>query len=120
MTVGTTVECEPTPTTQRTTRAIIVLWLRRVLVLAVLAAAGYQLVWQWGEVSDTLLPLPWQSVILSFVTAFAGIWLGPLIWHAVLADLGSPIRLQDASAGGAARYVRLRDVAATMTPSRTR
>lgn len=72
-------------------------WIRRLLVLAVVAGALYQVSTQWSEVSRTLLALPWYSVVLSSLAAFAGIWLGPLMWRAVLASLGSPIRVRDAS-----------------------
>jgi glycosyltransferase 2 family protein len=98
MTVETTTAQElENPAKVKTTRAVVITWLRRALVLAVLAGAGYQLVDQWQEVSKTLLSLPWQSVVLSFALVFVGIWLGPLMWHAILSDLGAPIRVRDAS-----------------------
>lgn len=85
---------EPPP---RGRRAVVVTWLRRVLVLAVLTGAGYQLTVQWPEVRDTLTALPWTSVTISFGCVFAAIGLGPIIWHAVLRDLGGRIPIRDAS-----------------------
>ncbi|MCT2586686.1 lysylphosphatidylglycerol synthase domain-containing protein [Actinophytocola gossypii] len=78
-------------------RAVVVKWLRRVLVLAVLAGAIYQLVVQWPDVQDTLTSLPWTSVALSFASVFAAIGLGPVIWHAVLRDAGGQVAIRDAS-----------------------
>lgn len=78
-------------------RAVVMTWLKRVLLVAVLAVAGYQLVKQWPEVSHTLSSLPWPSVVLSFLAALIGILLGPLMWRVVLADLGTPVRRTEAS-----------------------
>jgi hypothetical protein len=78
-------------------RAVVMTWLKRVLLVAVLAVAGYQLVKQWPEVSHTLSSLPWPSVVLSFLAALIGILLGPLMWRVVLADLGTVVRRTEAS-----------------------
>ncbi|MEV4319670.1 lysylphosphatidylglycerol synthase domain-containing protein [Actinocrispum sp. NPDC049592] len=78
-------------------RAVIMTWLKRVLLVVVLAVAVYQLVKQWPEVSHTLSQLPWPSVVLSFLAALLGILLGPMAWRVILADLGTPVRRTDAS-----------------------
>lgn len=97
MTANTTVQPESGARAEaKRTRSVVVTWLRRILVLAVLAGATYQLIDQRHEASTALFSLPWQSVGLSLLLVFLGIWLGPLMWHAILSDLGAPIRVRDA------------------------
>ena len=81
----------------RTVKSLIVAWVRRLLVLAVVGYAGYQLVNQWNEVSSTLLALPWPTLVASFAAVFVGIFLGPLVWQTMLADLGAPVKVRDAA-----------------------
>lgn len=81
----------------RVGRAGLLRWLRRSLVLAVVVGAGYQLVKNWPVVAHTLTTLPWTFVLLSSICVFAGVWLGPLVWQTVLADLGAPIGVRSAS-----------------------
>lgn len=78
-------------------RAVVMTWLKRVLLVVVLAVAVYQLVKQWPEVSHTLASLPWPAVVLSFLAVLLGILLGPFMWRIVLQDLGTPVRKSDAS-----------------------
>lgn len=78
-------------------RQLLITWARRVIVLAVIVGAGYQLIHNWDEVSHTLLELPWESVVLSFVFVFIGIWLGPVVWKIMVSDLGSPVSTKQAS-----------------------
>jgi hypothetical protein len=82
---------------QKTRKALIVAWVRRLLVLAVVVYASYQLVDQWKEVSKTLLALPWPILLLSFIAVFIGIFLGPLVWQTMLSDLGAPVKVRDAA-----------------------
>jgi hypothetical protein len=70
---------------------------RRVVVLAVVGYIAYQLVREWPDVSRTLAQLPWPRLVLSFAAVTAGVLLGPLVWQAVLADVGSPVRVRDAA-----------------------
>ncbi|MFJ8960019.1 lysylphosphatidylglycerol synthase domain-containing protein [Lentzea sp. NPDC102401] len=81
----------------KTRKAVVIAWAKRVLIVAVLAAAVYSVYSQWDEVYPTLVGLPWQSLALSLVAVFAGIFLGPLVWKIVLSDLGAPVRFLDAS-----------------------
>ncbi|PRY46042.1 lysylphosphatidylglycerol synthase domain-containing protein [Umezawaea tangerina] len=78
-------------------KATIIAWAKRLLVLLVLAAATYQVVDQWNAVSKTLLSLSWQSIVLSMLAVYAGVWLGPVVWKVVLSDLGAPVRVSEAS-----------------------
>lgn len=87
----------PATTTPRTTRALVMTWVRRVLVVVVLAGAVYQLVVQWPEVSKTLASLPVPTVVLSFLAVLAATCLQPLMWRIMLADLDTRIRARDAS-----------------------
>ena len=96
-----TSEDEPAATTDapapRSAKAVLITWARRVVLVALVLYAGYQLYTQWHEVSKTLLALPWQTLLLSFLCVFVGIFLGPLIWQIMLADLGAPVRVRDAA-----------------------
>jgi hypothetical protein len=93
----------------RTRKAVVIAWARRLLVVLVLAAAVYQVASQWDEVSTALLALPWQSVVLSFVTVFVGLVLGAVVWKIVLSDLGAPVGYANAAkfylVGGLGKYV---------------
>jgi glycosyltransferase 2 family protein len=81
----------------RTTKAILITWARRVLLVALVGYAGYQLYTQWHEVSKTLLALPWGTLVASFACVFLGIFLSPLIWQIMLSDLGAPVKIRDAA-----------------------
>ena len=81
----------------RSTGAVVIGWLRRLMVVAVLAGAGYQVVRQWPEVSHALGLLPPHLIVLSLLAAFAGVLLAPDMFHTVLGGLGSTVRLRDAS-----------------------
>lgn len=94
---ATDVDAPPTVAPQaapprRTGRKRLISWLRAVLIAAVLAGAGYQLVTQWEQVSGTLLRLPWPSLALSMLAVFAGIGLSALVWQVIVTDLGDPVR----------------------------
>lgn len=96
-----TSEDEPAATPEapaaRTTKAVLITWARRLLLLALVVYAGYQLYTQWNEVSKTLLALPWATLVASFACVFAGIFLSPLIWQIMLADLGARVKVRDAA-----------------------
>jgi hypothetical protein len=81
----------------RTTRAIVMTWVRRLLVVLVLGGAIYSLVSQWSEVSDTLTSLPVPTVVLSFAVVFVAAFLTPPMWQIMLADLGTKVRARDSA-----------------------
>ncbi|GAA1330977.1 lysylphosphatidylglycerol synthase transmembrane domain-containing protein [Saccharothrix algeriensis] len=89
----TTVEADPTQVSQptRTRKAQLVNWARRLLVVAVVVAAGYQLVVHWSEVWDTLSGIAWQSALLSQLAVVVSILFGVLGWQTMVDDLGKPI-----------------------------
>lgn len=93
----------------RTRKAVITAWVRRLLVVLVLAAAVYQLAGQWDEVAEALVSLPWQSVVLSFFAVLVGLFLGAVVWKIVLSDLGAPVSYTSAAkfylVGGLGKYV---------------
>ncbi|WNV91573.1 lysylphosphatidylglycerol synthase domain-containing protein [Umezawaea sp. Da 62-37] len=91
---GTAAEVAAPPSSRKAT---IIAWAKRLLVVLVLAAATYQVVDQWNAVSKTLLSLSWQSIVLSMLAVYAGVWLGPVVWKVVLSDLGAPVRVSEAS-----------------------
>jgi hypothetical protein len=81
----------------RSTRAIVMAWVRRILVVVVLAGAIYQLVVQWPAVSHTLSELPVPTVVLSFLVVFVAAFLTPPMWQIMLADLGTRVGARDAA-----------------------
>ncbi|HET9138246.1 lysylphosphatidylglycerol synthase domain-containing protein [Actinophytocola sp.] len=82
------VQLEPAPPSLRSR---VVTWARRLLLLAVVAGAGYYLVTRWDEVWATLRTVPWPSAVLSLTAVIAGILFGTLSWQTIVDDLGPPI-----------------------------
>lgn len=97
MTTETTVPAPEGVPPVRSRREAVLTWGRRVLVVLVLVGASYQLVVQWPEVSGALRTLPWYSLVLSFLAVAVALWIGPVVWRMVVSDLGSPVRLRNAS-----------------------
>lgn len=95
--VAAPAEAEQAAPPAKTRKAVIIAWAKRLLIVAVLAAATWSLYSQWDEVYPTLVGLPWQSLVLSMIAVLVGIFLGPLVWKIVLSDLGAPVRFADAS-----------------------
>jgi uncharacterized membrane protein YbhN (UPF0104 family) len=82
----------------RTTRGSPLLsWTRRVVVLAVVAYAVFQLGRQWNDVSDALAELSWPRLVVSGVAVTAGVLLGPLVWQSMLAALDVRVSVPDAA-----------------------
>ncbi|MEO6090556.1 MAG: lysylphosphatidylglycerol synthase transmembrane domain-containing protein [Umezawaea sp.] len=75
----------------KSTKATLITLARRVLVLAVVVAAGYQLVTHWDDVWTTLSGIAWQSALLSQVAVVVSIVFGVLGWQTLIDDLGKPI-----------------------------
>jgi len=88
---------EPAPPAARTRRDVIFAWIRRLLVALVLVGAAHQLVVQWPEVSTALRTIPWHALLLSLLSVAGMLWLGPIVWRMVVSDVGSPVRMRDAS-----------------------
>jgi hypothetical protein len=94
MTVETEVSSEPatTPVKSRASwKAQVITWSRRLLLLAVVAGAGYYLVTRWDEVWSTLSSVPWYSAVLSMVAVVLGIMSSTAAWQNIVDDLGKPI-----------------------------
>jgi len=72
-------------------------WVRRLTVLAVVASAAVQVARQWPAVSATVRSLPWGNVLLAVLATAAGVLLGPLVWRATLAAMGTRVRVPDAA-----------------------
>jgi hypothetical protein len=81
----------------RSSKAVVIVWLRRLMVIAVLVGAGYSLVKQWPEVSHALGSLPPHLVVLSLAAAFGGVLLAPVMFHTVLAGLGTSVPIKNAA-----------------------
>ncbi|GAA0388602.1 membrane protein [Acrocarpospora corrugata] len=52
---------------------------------------------QWDQVSAGLARLSWAALAGSFVAVLGALFAGMLMWRALLADLGSPLRITDAA-----------------------
>lgn len=72
-------------------------WVRGGLLAIVLAFCGYSLDAEWPAVSAGLTRLHWYSVALSLAAAMMGSGCMMLGWRAILADLGSPLRVRPAA-----------------------
>ena len=72
-------------------------WTRAGMLAVFLACCGYGLYAAWPQATAALARLDWYSVTLSLAAAMAGAWCMMLAWRAVLADLGSPLRLGTAA-----------------------
>jgi uncharacterized membrane protein YbhN (UPF0104 family) len=49
---------------------------------------------QWPHVTDTIDAVSWAALVTAFLATFAGVFCAILSWRAVLADLGSPLRVR--------------------------
>jgi uncharacterized membrane protein YbhN (UPF0104 family) len=72
-------------------KAALVGWLRRVLLIAVVAGAGYYLVSRWDEFWSALATVPWYSAVLSLAAIVAGMVVSVFGWQTVINDLGEPV-----------------------------
>ncbi|GCE77692.1 lysylphosphatidylglycerol synthase domain-containing protein [Cellulomonas biazotea] len=75
------------PTTRQ--RALVVL--RWGLVVLVVAAASWQVVRQWGDVSEVLAQVNVLSAVLSFLAVVLGLGAGAKSWQTLLDDMGPPV-----------------------------
>ena len=64
---------------------------RIVLIVAVLAAAGFALWRNWSDVSQTLANLSWRTWVPSLLFVPAGIVCSTLSWQVLVDELGAPI-----------------------------
>jgi glycosyltransferase 2 family protein len=71
-------------------------WLKIVFGVLVVVFGVLFVVTHWSEVSGSLREMGWWPVLASVPLGIAGTIGGMLTWRAVLADLGSPLRLPDA------------------------
>jgi hypothetical protein len=79
------------PVAERTTKAVVIAWARRLLVLVVLGFAGWQIAKSWNDVWATLQTLSWGATLASELLVLAGVLLGAYAWQMMLDDLGKPI-----------------------------
>jgi len=65
---------------------------------AVLTIGGlaYATVKQWSRVADTVAQVNATELVVAVLAMLAGTFLSMMSWRAILADLGSPLRLRDA------------------------
>jgi hypothetical protein len=94
---GAAPTAETTETASPTRSSTLLLWARRVVIAAVVAAATYQLVRGWGDVSAALAQLSWPRLLVSGIAVTAGVLLSPLVWQSMLAAVDVRVGVQDAS-----------------------
>lgn len=129
---GTEQQVEQPEQPGRSTRSLVLAWGRRVVVLAVVLYVGYQLIRGWPEVVRTLAVLPWPRLVLSCAAVTGGVLLGPVIWRAMVTDVGEPVPVPDAAKiylvgqlgkyvpGSVMAFVMQVELARTVGVSRTR
>lgn len=91
MTVDTEVTTETEVAEQKPAnprKAFILTWLRRLLLVVVVAGAGWTISNHWPTVVETTKTLPWTAVALSQLVVIMGIAFGTLTWRTIVEDLG--------------------------------
>ena len=86
-----TADAPPVEKPARTWKSIAITWLRRLMVVGVIAGATWYLVTRWDEVTATIATIPWYSAVLSMVAVTAGVVFGAFSWRVVVNDLGAPV-----------------------------
>lgn len=84
----------PAPTTTPQSpgaQGSLIRWGRALLVVAVVVAAGYALVSNWREVSDTITHLHWYAWLPAFACLPVAILLSTLSWQILVDEIGEPI-----------------------------
>jgi glycosyltransferase 2 family protein len=66
-------------------------WFRRILLVAVLAGAGWTLYRNWPAVSATIKRVPWEATAAAELAVILGICVGTLAWQSIVDGLGKPI-----------------------------
>ncbi|MEO3859232.1 lysylphosphatidylglycerol synthase domain-containing protein [Acrocarpospora sp. B8E8] len=66
-------------------------------LLVALGFGSWAVTSQWDQVAAGLARLSWGVLAGSFVAVLAALFAGMLMWRALLADLGSPLRITDAA-----------------------
>src|SRR5258708_4333822 len=87
----TTDEVVAQPKPANSTRAIVLTWLRRLMLVVVIAGAGWTLTKHWDTVWATTKTLAWEWVVLSDLAVIVGIVVGTLAWRTVVKALGPPV-----------------------------
>ncbi|MEU9890352.1 lysylphosphatidylglycerol synthase domain-containing protein [Sphaerisporangium sp. NPDC051011] len=71
--------------------------LRLAFLLVALGFGAWAIAGQWSRVADAFSRLSWPLLGCSLVAVLAALVSGMLMWRALLADLGSPLRFTDAA-----------------------
>jgi glycosyltransferase 2 family protein len=95
----TTVDSEPvtadeSPVGQRpprTLKSLVIAWLRRLMIVAVVVGAGYYLATRWEEVTATIATIPWYSAVLSMIAVCVGLLMSVFSWRVIVNDLGASV-----------------------------
>ena len=90
-------------------RPWIVNTIRILFIAAVLAAVAYTVIGSWKDIRDYLFDLAWQSVLLAFAAAFAGMAANIMAWRSIVTQLDSPVTITTAARitllGNLAKYL---------------
>jgi hypothetical protein len=83
---------QPAPNgARRLSRSLLLTVGRWALIVLVVAAAAWQIVRQWGQVSQTLHTIHPVSAAVSFVAVLLGLVAGAMSWQALLDDMGDRV-----------------------------
>jgi uncharacterized membrane protein YbhN (UPF0104 family) len=74
-------------------KTVIIAWLRRLLMVVVIAGAGWTISKHWSTVAATAKTLPWTTLVLSELAVITGIALGLVGWRWLVDDLGPHVGL---------------------------
>ncbi len=80
-------DLNPEQPAAKSTKAKLVDFARRALVVIVFAAAVYFIAVQWPQVQATVFALQWWQVLLSLLALIPGVLLGMYMWRVVMASL---------------------------------
>lgn len=75
----------------RSRRTVIVNVVRWVLIALVIAAAVWQLLLNWDQVTRTVTAMQPARVAIAILAALGGIWAATLSWMVLVDELGKPI-----------------------------
>lgn len=76
---------------KQSTRAVLIAWARRALVVVVIGFAAYALWNEWGAMWRTVRTIPWTTTVLSQLAALAAVLVAVLAWRVLINGLGTPL-----------------------------
>ncbi|WP_020501297.1 lysylphosphatidylglycerol synthase transmembrane domain-containing protein [Sciscionella marina] len=75
----------------KSTRALLLNWGRRLLVVAVLLGAVWAIYRDWDRVWATIRTIPWEATVASELAALAAVFVAVFAWRVLVNGLGKPL-----------------------------